>query len=263
MTDGRDDPLERLLAEAARGFPYPPAPSLAAAVRERLAAGPAPARRGWVVRAGLAAAVLLVAAAAVLAAVPDGRSALAEALGLRSTRVRVLPDAASLPTPTPGLPFLPPSGREVSPAEASSRLGAPLRLPSYPPDAATPERLVALPVTDRDGRPAVVVAAVHRDPATGSPFVLYQARLAASGAFGYKGLPEGVTVEPVTVRGQRGLWFSGPPHVMEYRTRDGGPVAGTEHLATGVLNWEEGGVAYRLETDLPLAEALRIAESLR
>lgn len=268
MTDAALEPTERMLEEAARAFPYPPTPRLAGAVRRRLAGErERPARRPLrvPVPVALAAVVLVAAAVAALSVWSGGREALAELLGVPSTRVRVLPESAPVPTPTPGPPYVPPTGREVSPAEAAALLRAPLRLPAYPPGAAVPERPVVLPAVTYDGGlvEGVIVVTVHRDPATDRPFVLYQARFGRSGGFVFKGLPEGVTATSVTVRGRRGLWFSGPPHVMEYHRKDGRPVAGTEHLVTGALNWEEDGISYRLEIDLPLEEALRVAESLR
>ncbi|RIK36868.1 MAG: hypothetical protein DCC57_22120 [Chloroflexi bacterium] len=67
------------------------------------------------------------------------------------------------------------------------------------------------------------------------------------------------TLQEVTVRGQRGVWASGP-----YLVVLGSGAVEIRRLTAGeVLIWEEAGVTYRLETQTGLEEALRIAESLQ
>jgi hypothetical protein len=69
-------------------------------------------------------------------------------------------------------------------------------------------------------------------------------------------------VAATTVNGQYALWTDGP-YVVQV-VENGQVVNDTRRLVTGhVLIWTEGDVTYRLETDRPLADAVRIAESLR
>ena len=65
-------------------------------------------------------------------------------------------------------------------------------------------------------------------------------------------------IEETTVHGQRAVWTSGPyPLIFS-----NGNIDFTRMIDGHVLIWEENQITYRLETDLPLEEAVRIAESL-
>jgi hypothetical protein len=65
-------------------------------------------------------------------------------------------------------------------------------------------------------------------------------------------------IEETTVNGQRAIWAVGPyPLQFTDGNRD------FVRLISGhVLIWTDGRITYRLETDLELEEAVRIAESL-
>ena len=65
-------------------------------------------------------------------------------------------------------------------------------------------------------------------------------------------------VQETTVKGQRAIWAVGP-----YPIRFSNGDLDFVRLIDGhVLIWEEGNLTYRLETELGLEEAIRIAESL-
>ena len=68
---------------------------------------------------------------------------------------------------------------------------------------------------------------------------------------------------PVTVNGGRGYWIDGESHVFFYRDASGNVHSESVRLAGNVLVWEQGGLIVRLEGDISLEEALRIAESVR
>jgi hypothetical protein len=69
-------------------------------------------------------------------------------------------------------------------------------------------------------------------------------------------------VAQTTVHGQQALWTEGP-YIVQV-VENGQVVNDTRRLVTGhALIWTEGDITYRLETDRPLADAVRIAESLR
>src|ERR687889_1181398 len=110
----RELDLEAALADLAADLRFPPTPDLAAAVTARLEEGPArtpasrrsPARRrawmaGWR-RLALAGLAVLLLAAAVLAASPGTREAVARRLGLRGIGVRVGGPPPPTVTPAPG-----------------------------------------------------------------------------------------------------------------------------------------------------------------
>jgi hypothetical protein len=64
------------------------------------------------------------------------------------------------------------------------------------------------------------------------------------------------------VNGARGIFVSGP-HFLFLVDENGFPIEASARLAEDVLIWDEGGVAYRLEGDFELDDALRFARSLR
>lgn len=65
-------------------------------------------------------------------------------------------------------------------------------------------------------------------------------------------------IQETEVNGRRAVWTTGPYPLL---LRNGG-VEMVRLVEGHVLIWEEGGITYRLETDQPLEEALKIAESL-
>lgn len=66
-------------------------------------------------------------------------------------------------------------------------------------------------------------------------------------------------VEETNVGGSPAAWTEGP-YLLVLR---GGTVDDARLVTGRVLVWAEGEVTYRLESDLDLEEAVRIAESLR
>lgn len=84
-----------------------------------------------------------------------------------------------------------------------------------------------------------------------------------------KGLGPGTSLETVTIRPAlagdsptEAFFLSGEPHTYAFETPAGGFQIDTLRLATNTLLWEVDGVAYRLEADISLADAIRIAESI-
>jgi hypothetical protein len=74
----------------------------------------------------------------------------------------------------------------------------------------------------------------------------------------------GVTVQPVDVAGATGFWLGRGPRVLVLPGPDGSPARLRAALpGAGVLLWDRGRVAVRLETRRGMAEALAIARSLR
>ena len=65
-------------------------------------------------------------------------------------------------------------------------------------------------------------------------------------------------VRETTVNGQRAVWAVGPYPVL-YSNGDADFI---RMIDGHVLIWTEGDVTYRLETDLSVEEAVRVAESL-
>lgn len=222
--------LEQRLHELGRELAFPPRPDLAATAR---APGrPFPWR--WVALA--AAVVALVAAFAV----PQARTSILRFFHLRGAtveRVETLP-AAQERSSAGGL------GRRLTLAQAQRRVGFRLLLP--PLDAKP--RVYVL-----DGALATVILR-----ADGQPMLLseYKAR---SYALLKKSAVEKTVIEPVTVKGERGLWLEGPPHTLTYFDRSGEFRERTVKITGNVLLWTRGALTLRLEGRISKSQALRLA----
>ncbi len=244
--------IEKLLRQAATDLrdDYPPTPPIAAWVRRELVRRRTPVRR---LRVRLIRAVAFAAAAfvALLLISPDVREAVARFFGLETVRIERV---ATPPAPT-GTPFdqqtIQPT-RELAGlttlSQARTQARFDVRLPGYPPGIGTPRRVY---FQDFGFGQQVILA--YPD------FVLFE----AEGIIYGKGVGGGTVVEEVEVAGQYALWLSGSPHLIQIQNPDGSYREETARLVDGnVLAWQVDQVTYRLETTLPLEEALRIAESL-
>jgi hypothetical protein len=80
------------------------------------------------------------------------------------------------------------------------------------------------------------------------------------GLFG-KTLGTTATVRSVDVDGAVGFWIEGMPHQLFFEF-DGEIVPDTLRLATNTLLWQRGDYVYRLEADISLETALRVAASV-
>jgi hypothetical protein len=69
-------------------------------------------------------------------------------------------------------------------------------------------------------------------------------------------------VRAVDIAGILGLWIDGAPHIITYEDAAGNVVEEETRLAGNVLMWERAGVTHRIETTLPLAQALELARSV-
>jgi len=238
---------------AAQAFPYPPTPDVAGEVRAHLLREGRPRAAGQRRRQRLALAGLLVAMLlAGLLAVPQVRAAVIRAL--RIGAIRILEGEAA---PTPGTPgtalpqseMAPELAGETTLAEAQRQAGFPVRLPAYPPDLGAPDGVYFQEM----GGPVVVLVWMDRERPEQVRLALHQL---GPGTFADKVQPP--VVEETTVGGSLAAWTEGP-YLLELR---GGSVDVTRLVTGHVLVWAEGGVTYRLESDLDLEEAVRIAESL-
>lgn len=254
----------------ARTFPYPPTPDIAGAVRQRLEPSPRPSP--FKVTARLAVIALLLVAG--LMAVPQVRAAVLDVLRIGAVRIFVGEPTAtpvgSVPTPTlSARSSAPPATRPPAPSVSSpsvldlagettltaaeASVAFPIRLPTYPPDLGPPDRVFLQEL----GGPAVIL--VWLVPGSERE-VRMSLDLLSSDVLASKFTPE--SVEEVTVGGRPALWVQGE-HLLEFETGQGERSLRPARLVEGnVLIWTEGEITYRLESDLPLDEAVRVAESL-
>ena len=241
--------LERELERLSRAVSYPPTPSLAASVRQRLetpAKTAAPWPRGWaLVGVAVAAAVAL---ALVLGVWAPGREAVADFFDrLRIFQTEESPEG--LPTEIGGTP--------VSPADAEERLGFALMHPAYPKGVQLQRTLLQ----EFEGFSAAVLFYEHP---TGLNFALFE----TAGAVG-KGVPTGLEgkllagAEPVAELGDEAYWLEGL-RIVEYYNEQGELIKESRRATdANTLLWDEDGFIFRLEGDLMQTEAVRIAQSLR
>ena len=273
MSEEQFEPLEKRLREEARTFPYPTTPDLRRAVGERLARRTASATGLRVVIAVVIVALLLAA----LLAVPQVRASIIDILRLGAVRIVLVPPtstpparpptalpgvgltpvpvetltppATPLPSPTPLATVLDLAG-ETTLAAARSQVQYPIRLPTYPSDLGPPDRVYLQDVSE----PAVVLVWLDKmHPGR----VRLSLQMLGPGMFVEKIQP--VALQQTTVNGLPAVWAQGP-YLMRQRNGD----INIQRLIEGqVLIWQEGKLTYRLETDLSMQEAVKIAESLR
>ncbi len=258
--DGSQMNLETRLQQAASRFVYPATPPLAAREILRLQGGARmsqgtgrgegqPARRkaswrtGWAIAALAAMAVL-----AGLLAVTPVRARMVEWLKLGAIRLRLEPKDTPLPTGQPGS-TLDLEG-ETSLAKAADAAGFALRLPAYPADLQEPQHVYLQRV---NGTPVVIMVWMKPGAAEEVRLALYQM---GDGDVFQKQLMD--SVEETFVNGNWALWVEGP-YLL---TGADGKVEERRIVQGRTLIWSSQGLTYRLESDLPLDEARKIAESL-
>ncbi|MET7970115.1 hypothetical protein [Micromonospora sp. NPDC005305] len=237
------DDLERELRDLATWLETPEVPDVTAPVRARLAT---PARRPRRWRYWLAAAL----AALLVALLPPGRAAIADAVAGLLRFSGIVIDTTSAPVPPTGVPSPLPAQRPASLVEAQRQVRFPIRVPA---ELGEPEQVL---VADPDGTGAYrVVTLLYRggalrlDAFDGGLDPVFHKQLGGPG------------VEWVQVRGDFAVWIGGP-HELAYVDRTGTVRVETARLAAATLIWEDAGVSYRLEGDLTRDDAIGVASSL-
>lgn len=280
LRDLPDPELERALRGLAASIAWPTAsspeagePDLAAVVRSRVEALPAPGnvRQAWW-RGPSAGRALILALLALLAL-----AALAGAMGLGLPGLRLLLGEAPAGAPASLSPTAGPGGPEPGSLGSSMQLGEPIGALDPAGLAARAGFAVTLPADPAIGAPVSAWIDDLRGgqvtllwpvgpgrPATSEPGVgllLSEFEGAVNEGFFSKAIDAGTVVERVRVGGQPGFWISGEPHVL-FWDGPGGGVDDARRWVGDVLLWARGPVTFRLESALGRDEAIRIAESL-
>lgn len=222
-----------------------------------------------VVRVAVAAVVVL---AVIAIAVPGPRRAVARWLGFDSVRIEpgvTVPTTApsstvvSAPTVTAGATSLPEPdldlGAAISIEEAMDRTGLPDPSPTLLGDPFS----VHVDQPPSSGQIVVVYAPselVPQSPVTGTGALVSVMPARIQEGFFRKTLGETATVRPVDVGGDAGYWIEGSPHELMFEFGDE-VLPDTFRLATNTLLWQHGDLVYRLEADIDLGTAVRIARS--
>ncbi len=258
----KDMDFETQLRTIASGMEYPATPDVAGSVAARLR-DPRPRLMNRTLARSIVVALILLTS---LLLIPPVRAAVLEFIQVgvvrifRSEPTTVPPNIPPMETPvtaTPAptlpslLPLLEQMSGETTLPDAQQSAGYPILLPTYPLGIGEPDRVF---IQDANGPMTILVwmDPQHPDQVKMSLHFIPEGSWAVD-----KFAP--VAIKETSVNGQEAVWAVGPYPV---RLRDGDMQI--QRMVDGhVLIWEEGEVTYRLETDLSMEEAVRIAESLK
>jgi hypothetical protein len=234
---------EQTVREIARHFPYPPTPNLAARSRTRHS------NSTRLTRLQLAIAILVVILLGGTFSVPSVRAGIAEFLQIGSVRIWHTPPKTTLAPGTNTVPL----GESVTLAEAQAEVWYPIRLPIYPNGIGSPDEVLLLN-PEEDGI-QLVWQSTNDHP---------ELRLTQFGN-GFWVNKWGPALEESTpsvkVNGRYATWAPGP-HTWNFIGTGGERFIAVPE-GSNVLIWSAGNITYRLESTLPQAEAVQVAESLQ
>jgi hypothetical protein len=259
--------LEQALTELAPRVAYPPTPDLAATIRAQIAAEPAPLRPGWSWpallrprRLAVVFLVLLIIAVGAVAVSPELRTAVAKRLGIHGIEI-IFVDETPTPAASPvGTTLL--LGEPMTLAQAQSRVGYVIQVPAElgPPDEVYLRQLSAGPMVTllyrpRPGLPEAeetgVGALLMQFPATSDIDQIVKRVTMGTGS-----------VISVMIDGADGFWVMGSSELVISQDPSAG-FAPVSRPSADVLIWEQNGMAYRLEVNLLMSDAIAIAESIQ
>jgi len=241
---------------------YPRMPDIAGAVMTRL--HPVPHSRFIYRRLAWSLTIILVLLSSLML-IPTVRAVVIEFIQIGIVRIfprtveqitTTVPGYVTQDTAVPSdsspllIPFLDRIAGETDLIDAQKKAPYPIFLPAYPADIGQPNRVY---VQDAEG---VMTILVWVDP--GQPeHVTMSLHFIPVGHWAINKFGP-VVIQATEVNSQQAIWAEGPyPLIMQ-----NGDLF-VERLIDGhVLIWEGDNITYRLETELPLEEAIRIAESL-
>jgi hypothetical protein len=235
--------LQGLAADA-----FPETPDIARTVTERLRGAAAPRRHAWRSAVVVALAIVVVGLGAAFA-VPDARSAILRWLGIQGVRVELVDKL-----PEVGESGAVRIGERVSLAEARRRV--PFRIVLPPADVGSPDGVYA-------GHFNVDEVTLLYGTPTQVRLLLTEVAGRLETRFATKFVEPGARLEQLVLNGRPALWIEGAPHEFLFVAPNGEPLSVPLRLDKNTLLWQQGALFLRLEGDLTLAQALRIARSLR
>jgi len=262
------DSFETKLSQQASEFAYPPTPDVAGAVNARLKRRAASRSLAMSARMRLALWLLVgVLAIGSVAAVAW------RVLRIGTVRIdlpvqTVMPTLSSVVVIGPSVTPSPIATRITTPittvrrllnlegettlAEARASVAFTVPLPTYPVDLGPPTLVYHQRLNDGSDMVVLVWAGELRSRA-----VRMSLHILTDGVLAHKMQPK--LVRETTVNGARAAWVEGE-HFFVLR---GGNYT-TRRLVDGnTLIWARDGITYRLECDLTMEEAVKVAESIR
>jgi len=256
MNNMSEKEFENQIMEIASKYPYPETPVISSAVTEyarRISEKNHRPRKGWTWAASTALIILLYGFLITLS-VPSVRAHILEFLQVGAIRIFTSEPKNTLTSPFQEQSFyssLDDLAGETTLSLAQNKVSFSILLPSYPPEIGSPDRVF---VQDFGGEAVLLIWTTSKDLTDISLALL----ILGPGTIIDKTTPE--IVMYTSVRSQPALWTQGQ-HYLQIK---GGEYRNVSLIVEGnILIWEKDGVTYRLETDLSLEEAVKIAESLK
>ncbi|MCU1427154.1 MAG: hypothetical protein JWL83_1154 [Actinomycetia bacterium] len=243
--------LEGALTDLAEHLDHPDGHELADTVRDRITANPRHADRcNRRVRALVAVAAAAVFLTTAVVTIGPARQAVADWLGIGGVEIRQGQPVPTGANPVPGSP-----GPKRPPNASASVDRAQTRVQFHIATARGAGRLLGVGVDRRVPGGLVVLT---YDRFTLVELASYRDHLPPV----EKTVDPKARIEHVTVNGQPGHWISGA-HEVAYLDRSGNFKVDTVRRSGAVLIWEHDGVTFRIEGPVRLAEATRIATTIR
>ena len=265
MNELQQELFEKQLISIAKGLDYPRTPDVAGSVMKRLR--PSTPHRSVSRRLAWSLTVILILFSSLML-IPPARAAILELIQIGIVRIfraeptQEVPPQQEFPstnlpvtatpvlTSEPLIPILERLAGERSLEDAQQLVDYPILLPSYPPDLGPPDRVF---VQDADGNMTILIWVDPREPNQ----VLMSLHMIPPGSWAIDKMNPAL-VRETTVNGGYAIWAEGP-----YPVRFSNGDMDFVRLVDGhVLIWTDGEVTYRLETELDLEEAIKVAESL-
>ena len=267
MNQLQQELFEKQLHSVAKGMDYPRTPDIAGGVMKRLRPSIRPQSVSRRKRLALSLTAILILFSSLML-IPPARAAILEFIEIGIVRIfrteptQVTPPSQESPPPmapvtaTPGtpseslIPILEDLAGETTLEEAQQRVEYLIVLPSYPADLGEPDRVF---VQEADGEMTVLVWIDSQQPDE----VAMSLHIVPPGSWAIDKVNPAL-IQETTVNGQPAVWAVGPYPLRLHN----GDITFTRLIDGRVLIWEEAEITYRIETDLSLEEAIRVAESL-
>jgi len=263
MTELQQELFEKQLVSIAKGMEYPRTPNIAGTVMKRL--HPSAPLRFVSRRFAWSLTVILILFTSLML-IPPARAAILEFIQIGIVRIfraeptpvappqqefpsTMIPVTAT-PSSAPLIPILERLAGERSLEIAQHLVDYTILIPSYPPDLGPPDRVF---VQDADGNMTILIWVDPEDPSQ----VLMSLHLIPPGSWAVDKM-EPARIQETTVNSRRAIWAVGP-----YPVRFSNGNMDFVRLIDGhVLIWTDDEITFRLETELTMEEAVRVAESL-
>jgi hypothetical protein len=204
------------------------------------------------------AATLAIILVAAFLLTPDLAAKAAQVLGFPGVQIYQVPQT---PTARPTAPALTFAGQRVATAGEASRVaGFTVRTPAALGEPS------AIYVETAPVRVTIVYASVKGiplSPQAGVSAIVVEFKGRLDTPIMSKAIGPGTTLDAVPLGSGVAYYLAGQPHQFFFLDPAGNLQPETLRLAGNTLLWQEGGVTYRLEAQVALEEAVRIASSLR